>query len=213
MSRNRSVLLASLFALLPAIASAAVNISTIGVVGSTVTVTTASAHGLTVNTGFCLSAPATVCAVTKTVINALAFTFDQPSNLTVSACSASCGTGDVAPQVVILSTAVNGPRQTIRYLRWLTTLTPIPVAGAVSAWSGNQYSGGASTAMVNALASGSFIEQQDAMSLPANLSSANLQAIFQADYALFQSAFAAGAQPGTYYGFTWNATTNSWGRQ
>lgn len=212
MSRSNALLAALLVALLPSLASAAVNISTIGVAGNTVTVTTASAHGLTANTGFCLSAPANVCAVAKTISSATVFVFDMPSNVTVSACAASCGTGDVAPQVIILSTSVNGPRQSIRYLRWITTLTPIPAAGALSAWVANPYSAGASTAMVNALAAGSFIEQQDSMSLPANLSSANLQAIFQADYALFQSAFAAGAQPGTYYGFTWTAV-GGWVRQ
>lgn len=205
-----SVLAALLFA---STASAAISISTIGVASNTVTVTTATAHGGSVNLGVCLTAPANVCTVIKTVPTSTSFTFDMPSNVTVSACASSCGTVDAAPQVIILRTTVSGPRQVISYLRWLTTLNPVPVTGASSAWSANPLSAGASTAQNNAIAAGSFIEQQDAMSLPSNLASTVLQALFQADYALYQSALAGGAQPGTYYGFTWNAVTNSWVRQ
>jgi hypothetical protein len=106
---------------------------------------------LAVNAGFCLSAPASVCAVAKTVPTGTTLTFDQPSNVTVAACASSCGTGDVAPKIIILDVPQSDQTsQVVHYLLWLTTLSPIPKSGATSAWVAQNGSAGASTPQVNA---------------------------------------------------------------
>src|SRR4051812_29605675 len=98
----KKLLLVLAMLLAPVWAEAAVSISSIAVAAQTVTVTTASPHGLAVNSGFCLSAPASVCAVAKTIPSGTTLTFDQPSNVSVAVCASSCGTGDVSPKIVIL---------------------------------------------------------------------------------------------------------------
>jgi hypothetical protein len=187
-------------------AHAAVSVSSIGVVGSTVTVTTATAHGLTVNTGFCLSAPASVCAVVKTVINSGSFAFDQPTNTTVSPCASSCGTGDLAPKVVVLPVSASQSTKTFSYLLWLTTLTPLPNAGATSAWTATATSAGASNAQNNALAAGSFLEVRKSVTFPASAAIGDVQTYMQNDYTSSQSSLAGNTQPGAFYGFVWNGS-------
>lgn len=197
---------------LPFTASAAVSVSTIGVTGPTVTVTTATAHGLTVNTGFCLSAPASVCAVAKTVPTGTTLTFDQPSNITVAACASSCGTGDVSPKIIILDVPTSDQTsQVIHYLLWLTTLNPIPKTGGTSAWVAQNGSAGASTAQVNALAAGSFLEKNISRAFPSTMTTAQIEVVLQNDYNTQQSAIAAGTQPGAFYGFVW--TGSAWVQQ
>lgn len=197
---------AVLLLLVPQMALAAVNISTIAVAAQTVTVTTSSAHGLTGNIGVCLTAPASVCAVTKTIPNGTSFTFDQPTNTTVSACASSCGSGDLAPKAVILPVAASQSTQTVSYVLWLTTLAPLPKAGASSAWTATAGSAGASTAQNNALAAGTFIEVFRSVAFPSSQTSAQMQTYVQNDWTSTQAAFAANTQPAAFYGFVWNGS-------
>jgi hypothetical protein len=206
MCKNRSLLLALVLSLLPSFASAAVNLSTIGVSGGVVTVTTASAHGLTTNVGVCLTAPANVCLVTKTVPSGTTFTFDQPTNVTVAPCASSCGSGDLAPKLAVLQVTAGQSTKTFSYVLWLTTLTPLPKTGATSAWIATASSAGASSAENNALAAGSFIEVVRAVTFPASTLIADVQTYMQNDYTSSQSALAGNTQPGAFYGFTWNGS-------
>lgn len=198
--------LALLALLLASTASAAVNLSTIAVASGTVTVTTATAHGLTVNTSFCLSAPALVCAVAKTITSATVFTFDVPTNTAVAACASSCGTGDLAPKLAVLQVGAGQSTKTFTYVLWLTTLTPLPKAGAVSLWTATATSGGATTAQNNALAAGSFIELARSVTFPAAQAIADVQTYMQNDYSSTQAALAGNTQPGAFYGFIWNGS-------
>jgi hypothetical protein len=191
---------------LPSVASAAVTISSIAVAGSTITVVTASAHGLAVNTGFCLSAPASVCAAAKTITNATTFAFDKPSNVTVSACAASCGTGDLAPKAIVLGVQANETTQIVTYALWVTTLTPLPRSGATSAWT-NAIGAGASPSQNAALASGAFIEVVTSFPFPASTSTATMQTIVQNAWTSVQAAVSGTTAPGAFYGFVWNGTT------
>ena len=207
-------LLAVLLSFLPAVASAAVGISSIAVTTSTVTVTTAASHGLAIGNSFCLTTPADVCGVVRTVPSGTQFTFDQPPTsvqANVAACASSCGTGDVAPNVVVLGTTQSGLRQNIVFVRWLTTLTPVVNLQAGSVWKSGIVPGsaGATAAMTRALQAGVFVEQVDSMSLPP-VSAVTLEAIFQADWVAAQNSFVGGTQPGQYYGFTWNTVSNVW---
>jgi hypothetical protein len=190
----------------PAIASAAVGLTSIAVASGTVTVVTASAHGLAVNTGFCLSAPASVCAAAKTITNSTTFTFDMPSNVTVSACASSCGTGDLAPKAIVLGVQASQTTQTVTYALWVTTLTPLPRSGATSAWT-NAIGTGATTAQNNALASGAFVELVTSFPFPASTTTATMQTIVQNAWTSAQAALAATTQPGAFYGFVWNGST------
>lgn len=197
--------------LLPSMADAAVAVSTIGVASGVVTVTTGTAHGLAVNTGFCLSAPATVCAVAKTITSATVFTFDMPTNVTVSACASSCGTGDVSPRVAVLRVTASQSTKTFNYVLWLTTLTPLPKSGAVSLWTPTSVSAGASVAQTAALAAGSFIEVARAETFPSSQAIADVQTFMQNDYTSSQAALAGNTQPGAFYGFVWSG--GSWVQQ
>src|SRR3954471_12297345 len=76
-----------------------VAVSTITVAGSTVTVNS-TAHGLTVNQGFCLTAPAGLCNVVATS-SANSFTFTQSA---VTACASSCGTVTAGKKAIWLKT-------------------------------------------------------------------------------------------------------------
>jgi hypothetical protein len=197
---------------LPTFVEGAVAVSTIGVAGATVTVTTGSAHGLSVNSGFCLSAPANVCAVAKTVPSGTTLTFDMPSNVTVAACAASCGTGDVAPKIIILDVPTSDQTsQVVHYLLWLTTLNPIPKTGGTSAWVAQNGSVGASTPQVNAIAAGAFIEKNISRAFPTTMTTAQIQVVLQNDYTTQQAALVAGTQPGAFYGFVW--TGAAWVQQ
>jgi hypothetical protein len=193
-----------LIAALPAFATS-VNVSTVAVAGSTVTVTTASAHGLAVNTGICITSTA-ACAVVATVPTSTTFTFPQPTTVTVAACASSCGTASLAPKIVILDVSQpSQAQQTIHYLLWLTTLTPLPRA-ATSAWTAGSASVGATTAQNNALASGSFIEVNLSQTFPSSLTTAQIQTFLQNDYTTRQAALAANTQPGAFYGSVWDGT-------
>lgn len=207
----KKLLLALSLLFLPSLATAAVAVSTIAVASGVVTVTTGTAHGLAINAGFCLSAPGSVCAVAKTITSATVFTFDMPTNTAVAACASSCGTGDAAPRLVVLQVTAGQSTKTFSYVLWLTTLTPLPRAGAVSAWTPTATSAGASVAQTAALAAGSFIEVGRAVTFPASQAIADVQTYMQNDYTSAQSALAGNTQPGAFYGFVW--TGGSWVQQ
>jgi hypothetical protein len=207
----KKLLLALGLVFLPSFVECAVSVSTISVASGTVTVVTGSAHGLAVNSGFCLSAPASVCAVAKTVPNSTTFTFDMPSNVAVAACAASCGTGDLAPKLAVLPVSASQSTQTFSYVLWLTTLTPLPKAGAVSAWTASALSAGASAAQNNALAAGSFLEVARSVTFPITQAIGDVQIYMQNDWQASQTALQSNTQPGAYYGYTWNGL--SWVRQ
>lgn len=201
--------LGCLLILLPALATAA-TVSTIAVASGTVTVTTAAAHGFVVNQGVCASLTP-VCAVLATVPTSTTFTFPQPSNVTVGACASSCGTVIAAPRIVVLD--VGSPsqaQQSVHYLLWLTTGTPIPNA-KTSAWKAGAGSVGVSAAQNNALSAGSFLEIEVTQIFPASQTTGQIQTFLQNDYTTRQSALAANTQPGTYYGSVWDGT--AWGVQ
>lgn len=206
MSKFRSLLTAAL--VLFASQAWAVNVSTIGVSSGTVTVTTATAHGATVNMGFCLSAPASACSVIAVVSSSTVFTFPMPSNVTIGACASTCGTAIAAPRVIVLD--VQQPtqaQQVIHYLLWLTTTTPLPTVGASSSWKAGGLSAGATSAMNNAIAAGSFIELNLSRGYPSSMTTTQIQTDLQADYTTRQAALAANTQPGTYYGSVWDGAS------
>lgn len=203
MSKCRNVLLAAALCLLPKVAFA-VAVSTIGVAAQTVTVTTGSAHGFVVNQGICLTNTA-ACAVIATVPTGTTLTFAQPSNVTVAACAATCGTALAAPKVIILDVAQPTQAQfTVHYLLWLTTQSPIPSTGASSAWKAGAGSAGATTPQTNAIAAGAVIELNLFQSFPSTMSTAQMQTFVQNDYTTRQAALAANTQPGAFYGSVWD---------
>jgi hypothetical protein len=190
------------------VAAQSVPITTIAVAGQTVTVTTGSAHGLAVNSGLCLSAPANVCSVAETVPTSTTLTFTQPSNTTVAPCASSCGTGQAAPHVFILTVTVPSQAiQSIRYGVWLCTTKPVPRSGFTSAWTAGPGSTGATTAQNNALVAGSFIETVLVENFPASSTTAEIQTFLQRVWQTQQAQLANNTQPGAFYGSTWNGTT------
>jgi len=185
--------------------AASVGVSSIAVAGSTVTVTTASAHGLAVNSAVCLSAPANVCTVAETVPTSTTLTFTQPSNVTVVVCPSSCGTASTVPRVAVLTvSAPSQAIQSVRYILWLFTTNPVPKSGATSAWIATNKSAGATTAQNNALAAGSFIEVGATENFPATMTTAQIQTFLQAAWTTQQQALANNTQPGAFYGSVWD---------
>lgn len=190
--------------------AAPVAVSTIAVAGSTVTVTTAANHNLAVTQGFCLSAPGPACSAIATVPNATSFTFTQPSNVTVAACAAACGTVVPAPRVIVLETFQGAQNQIgVHRLYWLTTTAPVPGSGSV--WTAKAGSAGASTAQSSAVAAGNFIEVNVSDSFPASLTTAQIQTAMQNDYNTRQANLAAISQPAAYFGSIWDGS--GWGAQ
>lgn len=186
----------------------AINVTTIAVAAQTVTVTTPSAHGFAVNTGVCFSAPATVCTAVRTVPTTTTFTFLQPSNVTVAACASSCGTVIAAPKIIVLDVGTpNQAQQTIHYVMWLTTIIPLPHAGATSQWTAGAGSVGASAPQIAALSAGSFLELERNETFPASLTTGQLQTFLENDYTTQQAAKVANIQPGALYGSVWNGAT------
>lgn len=204
-------LLAILFCI-PSFAANAtpVTVNSIAVAGSTVTVTTASAHGLAANQGFCLSNPGNVCSAVSTVPNSTTFTFAQPSNVTVAVCASSCGTSAPAPRVIVLDVSQPSAAQmNVHYLLWLTTTSGI--GGGSTSWRSVAASAGPTTAQSAAVAAGNFIEVNLTNSFPSTLTSAQLQTYMQNDYSTRQAALASNTQPAAYYGVIYDGS--GWGQQ
>jgi len=191
-------------------AATSVGVSSVAVSGQTVTVTTATAHGLGTNVGICITSTA-ACGVVATVPSGTTFTFTAPTGTTVVACASSCGTASLAPKVIVLSVDASQSQQVIHYVMWLTTQTPMPHGSAASAWTAGGASAGPSQAQTNALSAGYFIEVPRTVSFPMSLPLVQIQTYVQNDYTASQAALAANTQPGAFYGSVWDGA--AWGIQ
>ncbi len=181
--------------------SAGVSVSNITSSGSTVTVTTSTAHGLAVNQGFSLT------GVTPTGLNINSTVATVPSSTTftftlVSPPAYTSG-GNVKPakEVIVLAISTNQPGvTTIQYVVWLTTLYPVMRTGATSQWSG------ASVQENAALTAGTTIENSLSESFPSTFTEAQIETFLAASFASRQAAASAAAQPGQFYGFYFDGT-------
>ena len=178
-----------------------VAVSGISVAGSTLTVTTSAAHGLsaTLPSAFCISgssvAADNVCGVALSTPLTTSFTFTLASG---AACASSCGTVRPAKRTVWLQTqTVQGGYQ-VNYLLWIATTNG--VAGKSSSWSG------ASSAENNLLGSGGLIEIPRSQFFPLGTTLANAEAQMQNDWAAEQSQLSASVQPGQFFGNFYDGT-------
>lgn len=174
--------------------AASVAVQTIAVAGSTVTVNS-TAHGLSVNQGFCLTAASGLCNVVATA-TANAFTFTASA---ISACASSCGTVTAAKRAIWLSTQTASGGYQVNYVLWLTTTSPVTSAGTSSYTS-------ATSQEKAALAAGNFIELARAQFFPLSTTLANAEAQLQNDYVAQQSQLAASVQPGQFFGNFYDGT-------
>ena len=167
-------------------------VSSTAVTGSTVTVTTAAAHGLVANQGFCNHSFTTAyCGVVVSAPSSTTFTFTQTGAV---ACAATCGSIVPAKKIIWLVTNTVDGGYSVNYLLWLTTQQPVARAGATSAWPN------AATEENNAIAAGTFLEISRTQFFPLNTSLANAEAQMVNDYNAQQSNLAASVQPGQFYG-------------
>lgn len=188
---------------------ASVSISSIAVSGNSATVTTATAHGMVVNQGICLSAPSSMCGVITNVGSATVYT--ATLSAAISACASSCGTSTPAPQAIALSTPVEDQgHTTFTYALWLTSTQACP-GSATSAWKVASGSNGATTPELNAIAAGLFIEKVKTVAFPANYPIVNIETYIQNDYTMEEQALSTNVQPCQYYGFVWDST--AWAKQ
>jgi hypothetical protein len=180
-------------------------VSSITFLGNVVTVNTATNHNLAVNQGFSLTTVIPVAYnVNSTVATtplATSFTFFLQSPPTY----VSGGSMLPAKETIMLNAA--GPQVGgqagqifIRYLLWLTTVTPVFSAGVVSSWFG------ASAQENAALVTGNTIEMPRSFSFPSSTSKANIQSAIQADFVAQQAALVAAIQPGLYFGVYYDGT-------
>jgi hypothetical protein len=174
--------------------AASVTVQTITVAGSTVTINS-TAHGLSVNQGFCLAAPAGLCNVVATATTNV-FTFTASG---VSACASSCGTVTAAKRAIWLSTQTVSGGYQVNYVLWLTTTSPVAgtgISGYTSATSQEKA----------ALQLGNFIEVGRSEFFPLSTTLANAEAQLQNDYAAQQSQLASSVQPGQFFGNFYDGT-------
>lgn len=158
----------------------------------TVTVTTAAAHGLAVNQGFCLSAPLNSCGVVATVPTTTTLTFANGT-----ACASSCGTIQAAKQIIVLNTTqVNALNWSANVLFWLTTTAPFP--GKSSAFTG------ATAPELSAISAGSFVEVERSYQWSVSQPIASIKTELQNDYTAAQTTFAQSIQPGQFLGVFFN---------
>jgi hypothetical protein len=196
---KRLPLLSILFlASLPSLATVAtpVTISGIAVAGSTLTVTTSAAHGLsaTLPSSFCIAGSSAVvdniCGVVATAADATHFTFSLTGG---TSCAASCGTVAPAKRIIWLQTQTVSGGYQVSYLLWLATTQPVSGAKA-SAWPN------ASAAETAAIVSGLIIEVQRTQFFPAGTSLANAETFMVSDWTAQQNALASSVQPGAFFG-------------
>jgi|ERR1041385_446406 hypothetical protein len=168
-------------------------VNTMSTAGSTVTVTTATAHGLVVNQGFCLGT--SICAVVLTVPTSTTLTFNGNQS-----CSGTCPTIQAAKQIIVLQTTQPSPfKWNVGVAFWLTTAQGVPVSRS-NAWPGT------STAESNALGAGSFIELVRTYTFSTSLPMATVKAILQSDYNAEQATISQSIQPGQFFGVYFNGT-------
>jgi len=174
-------------------------VSTITHSGNVVTVTTSAAHNLVANQGFSLTSVVptsfNVNCTVASVPSSTTFTFNQTAPATYT----SGGSLLPAKECIILSVTVPQAGQfNIRYLLWLTTVSPI--AGGTSAWTG------ASAQENAALTAGTTIEVQRSVTFPSTSTQTEIITSMAADFAAQQAALAGSVQPGTYYGIYFDGT-------
>ena len=204
MKRHLLLTLALAIVALPALAQGApftpVALASLARAAGVVTVTTASAHGLAQNQGFCivgvtLDATFNACATITTVPTATTFTF--PQNGAASSIAAG-GTVAAAKRVIVLMTAAQGPYINVTYLLWNTTTQGLANSALTSLFSG---AGDATfAAELTAIKAGTTIETPRSVSFPNTLSAAQIQTFVNADWLAQQNNLAAGVQPGQFYG-------------
>jgi hypothetical protein len=158
-----------------------VTVTSITVAGQTVTVN-ATAHGIVVNRGFCLSTQL-FCGTAATAA-ANSFTFTSAS---VVACASSCGTVRPAKQIIALQ-ITPPPNQIASGVCWLATTSPVPATSA-SAWSG------ASQEEKNAIGVGTTMEVPIQPFPVAGATLASFKAYAQNACAGLQSALDTGIPP------------------
>jgi hypothetical protein len=106
-----------------------------------------------------------------------------------------------AKETVMLNASTPSAGQiAIRYLLWLTTVTPVFSAGAISQWVG------ASAQENAALITGNTIEMGRSFNFPATSTKTEIQAAMQSDFVAQQAALVASIQPGVYYGVYYDGT-------
>jgi hypothetical protein len=132
------------------------------------------------------------------VTSSTVFTF----NLVVPDSTTSTGgTVNPAKEIIILQTNPFGANSTVtvRYLLWLTTVTPVP-GTSTSSWTG------ASLQENAALVNGTTVELSRSVTLSATVTKAQLEAAIQSDFTAQQAAFAAAPAPGAFYGVIYDGT-------
>lgn len=175
-------------------------ISTVTVVGSTVTVN-AVAHGLLASlpSGFCISGSSVpqlnLCGVVATSI-ANSFTFILAA---APACASSCGSVLPAKHVIWLSTLTVAGGYQVNYLLWITTASP--AGGKQSAWTG------ASAAESAAVSSGAFMEvSRPGYFFPVGTNLATAETILASDWSEQQLLQTGSVQPGAFFGDYFDGT-------
>lgn len=197
-----------------------VSISSLARSGNVVTVTTATAHTLTANQGFCLAgvtldASFNGCSTIASITSATVFTYNQQG---AASSIGAGGTVTAAKQLIVLTVdAQSQPGyMLVNYLCWLTTTNPIPI-GQGSVWTATNTngstagSGGASTAESNAIKAGTTVERQHSEVFPNGTSTATMQGILQTACQKDQANLSAATQPATYYGNFYDGV--GWGVQ
>jgi hypothetical protein len=190
---------ALLLTALPSLGAVAtpISVSGVAVAGSTLTVTTATAHGLsaTLPSGFCMSGSSVsadnVCGVVLTAPTATTFTFTLAAG---APCVAACGSILPAKRAIWLQTTTVSGGYQVTYLLWLTTISPVAGAAKASGWPN------ASPLEVSAVLAGSIIEVERSQFFPLGTSLANAEAFIVNDWTTQQNTLAASVQPGTFYG-------------
>lgn len=198
---------------------AAANLSSVARTNNVVTVTSATAHNLLANQGFCIAgsgdASFNICGTVASVTSGTVFTFNQQAtNLSVGA----GGTVTAAKQIIVLDLDPNSTPGyvNVHFLCWLTTVNPLPI-GTGSTWTPTNTNGstagsaGPSTAEVNAIKAGTTVERSHTISFANTASTGNMQTALQQFCAKDQANLQTSIQPAAYYGAFYDGA--AWGAQ
>lgn len=152
------LLFLSAFFIAPAFASIATpaNISSIAVNGSTVTVTTATAHNVSSSDpGFCIlnssSTPDNVCGTATSITSSTVFVFSLSG---ATACASSCGTAQPAPVFMLKSSTPQFGQLSVTACMYVFVTAGVSISGGTSQCSGQfatALSGEINTAITNGL--------------------------------------------------------------
>jgi hypothetical protein len=214
--RKRIGLAVIFLALCPALRATTANpvaLSGITVSGTTATVTTSAAHGLsaTLPSAFCITGSAVsadnVCGVVSSAGTATTFTFNFPSSWAVVACATSCGSVTPAPRWIVLTTDSNSSpgNLIVTYLLWIAVSNPAPHSGS-SLWTAQGISAGATSAENNAIGAGYIKELTGQLVRPVGTSAASIETDLDTIWTNAQNNQTVGTQPMAYYGYVWDGT-------